>query len=426
MKTIFLYIYITFTGMIVYGCALSKKGNAVSVNAGNHSTSDTFLTQLLTQHQQYFDTLLKQNDTWQIQIVYTRIDRNRRNKPRFTHYYFNTDRQYYFYPASTVKLPVAALALQRLHELKVPHLNKFSTMITEKESSAQTAVYNDPTAEDGRPNVAHYIKKIFLVSDNDAFNRLYEFLGQEYINNTLQKMGWDSVQILHRLNMTHLSEEENRRANPVAFYDTDAKLLYRKPALRSNLVYQPRSNRLGKGYYNSDSLIHEPFDFSKKNRLPLPDLHDMLLRLIFPKALPKKQRFRLKKGDYKLLYKDMSMLPRESRFPQYDSTYNDAYVKFVFYGRHDSVEPNILIYNKEGDAYGFLTDAAYIINTKNGVEFLLSATINCNSNTGIYNYDKNDYDAVGFPFLKNLGRTIYQYELSRPRKHKPNFKAVLE
>ncbi len=54
-------------------------------------------------------------------------------------------------------------------------------MITEAEDENQTRVYNDPTTEDGRPTVAHYIKKILLVSDNDAFNRLYEFLGQEYI-----------------------------------------------------------------------------------------------------------------------------------------------------------------------------------------------------------------------------------------------------
>ena len=47
----------------------------------------------------------------------------------------------------------------------------------------------------GRPTIAHYIKKILLVSDNDAFNRLYEFLGQQYINTTLHQMGYTEVQI---------------------------------------------------------------------------------------------------------------------------------------------------------------------------------------------------------------------------------------
>ena len=75
-------------------------------------------------------------------------------------------------------------------------------MITEADEDGQTAVYNDPTSADGRPTIAHYIKKILLVSDNDAFNRLYEFLGQEYINNTLHKMGYEDVQIIHRLEIS--------------------------------------------------------------------------------------------------------------------------------------------------------------------------------------------------------------------------------
>jgi hypothetical protein len=65
-----------------------------------------------------------------------------------------------------------------------------------------------------------------LVSDNDAFNRLYEFLGQEYINNTLHKMGYKEVQIVHRLDIS-LSEDENRHTNRKIF-DTSGKLIYEK------------------------------------------------------------------------------------------------------------------------------------------------------------------------------------------------------
>jgi hypothetical protein len=113
------------------------------------------------------------------------------------------------------------------------------------------------------------------------------------------------------------------------------------------------------------------------------------------------------------------MLPKESLFPQYDTSYNDSYVKFLLYGAHDAVDTNIRIFNKVGDAYGFLTDAAYIVDFKNNIEFFLSATINCNSD-GIYNDDKYDYENVGFPFMKHLGQVIYQYELQRKRKVTPD------
>jgi hypothetical protein len=91
-----------------------------------------------------------------------------------------------------------------------------------------------PSTSDGRPTIEHYIKKILLVSDNDAFNRLYEFLGQEYINNTLHKMGYKEVQIVHRLDIS-LSEDENRHTNPVRFFDTSGKLIYEKPLEASKL-----------------------------------------------------------------------------------------------------------------------------------------------------------------------------------------------
>ena len=291
-------------------------------------------------------------------------------------------------------------------------------MITEAAYSRQDAVYNDPNSPDGRPTIANYIKKIFLVSDNDAYNRLYEFLGQEYINNTLHKMGYDSAQIIHRLNISR-TEDENRHTNPVKFCDTSSRVIYEQPLVQSRLVYQARNTFLGRGYLSGDKVINQPFDFSKKNLFSLPDLHSILETVIFPKAIPKKQRFNLTKDDYQFLLSYMSMTPQESDFPQYDSNYNGAYVKLLMYGGKGELDSNIRIFNKEGDAYGFLTDVAYIVDYKNNIEFFLSANIYCNSD-GIFNDDHYDYETVGYPFLRNIGRVIYEYELQRKRERIPD------
>jgi hypothetical protein len=376
------------------------------------------LTDILNQHPRYFDSLLKHNDVWQVKIVYTQVDRRANNRPVFTNYYFNIHPDNYFYPASTVKMPTAILALQKLNQLKLPGLDKNTTMITGAAYSRQDGVYNDPNSADGRPTVANYIRKIFLVSDNDAFNRLYEFLGQEYINNTLHNMGYDSAQIIHRLNIGR-TEDENRHTNPVTFYDTSGKIVYQQPLVTSKLVYQPRKTFLGRGYMEGDKVVNQPFDFSKKNRFALVDLHSILQTVVLPEAVQKKQRFHLTKDDYQFLHRYMSMKPQESDFPQYDSSYNGAYSKFLMYGGKGDLEPNIRIFNKEGDAYGFLTDVAYIVDYENDVEFFLSASIYCNSD-GIFNDDHYDYENIGLPFLKNLGQVIYEYETKRERKHKPD------
>ena len=380
--------------------------------------NSSLLTDILKQYPQYFDSLLRRNDVWQIKIIYTQVDRKANDNPVFTNHYFNIDPKQYFYPASTVKMPAALLALQRLNELKIPGLDKYTTMITEAAYSRQDAVYNDPNSPDGRPTIANYIKKIFLVSDNDAYNRLYEFLGQEYINNTLHKMGYDSAQIIHRLNISR-TEDENRHTNPVKFCDTSSRVIYEQPLVQSRLVYQARNTFLGRGYLSGDKVINQPFDFSKKNLFSLPDLHSILETVIFPKAIPKKQRFNLTKDDYQFLLSYMSMTPQESDFPQYDSNYNGAYVKLLMYVGKGELDSNIRIFNKEGDAYGFLTDVAYIVDYKNNIEFFLSANIYCNSD-GIFNDDHYDYETVGYPFLRNIGRVIYEYELQRKRERIPD------
>jgi len=426
---------VCFIVSMLYACAPHKAKSSTTTKTDLTKTAmnelapnDAFLTDLLKSYPQYFDSLLN-DPQYGIQIIYTEIDRDENNSARFTDHYFNVNPRQYFYPASTVKLPIALLALQKLNELKIAGLDKNTTMITESAYSGQTTLYNDPLSADGRPAIAQYIKKILLVSDNDAFNRLYEFLGQEYINNNLHKMGYDDAQIIHRLNI-FLTEDQNRHTNPVRFYsqnaahDTESRVIYEKPLENSQLVYAERNDKKGKGYYSGDQLMNGPFDFSKKNRLSLADLHLILRSVFFPDEMNRKQRFKLTNEDYKFLYKYMSMFPGESKFPPYDSTYQDAYARFLLWGEGKEKQPgNIRIFHKSGDAYGFLTDVAYIIDFDNKVEFMLSCTIHCNRD-GIYNDDQYDYETIGLPFMKHLGEVIYNHELKRERKQKADLSSL--
>ena len=408
MKITFSFVVFSF---VLFSCSTTKNYKVID---GDKNIFNTIFEQ-----SSFFSSITSKPEH-RIQIIYTQIDRRKNGKPKFTDHYLNVNDSAYFYPASTVKLPVAILALQRLNELKIAGLDKRTTMITEADHGRQTEAYNDPSAPDGRPTLEHYIKKILLVSDNDAFNRLYEFLGQEYINNTLHKMGYKEVHIIHRLDIS-LTEDENRQANPVRFLDTSGKLIYEKPLAHSKLPYAERNTKMGKGFYRGGELINEPFDFSMKNRMSLITLHSIVRSVMFPEMVSKKQRFRLTKGDYDFLRKYMSMTPHESKISVYQTAdYWDTYVKFLFYGAEKNVaKEGVRIFNKVGDAYGFLIDAAYVADFNNTIEFMLSAVIHCNSD-GILNDDKYDYETIGFPFMKNLGQVIYDYELERMKKINPD------
>ena len=386
----------------------------------DNAKTDSFLQNLLQQYPQYFGGIIANKKAWNVQVIYTEINRDKNNAPHFINHYFNVDSSAYFYPASTVKLPTALLALQRLNELKDTGITKSTTMITEAAYSGQTETYNDPQTPDGRPTIESYIKRIFLVSDNEAFNRLYEFLGQKYINEELHKRGYRDAQILHRLDI-FLSEDENRHTNPVKFLGSNNNILYSQPLVFNQDKYPARHDSLGEAHFSGPELLHSPMNFSKKNRISLEDLHQIMRSVIFPGSVPASQRFNLADSDFAFARKYMSQFPGESNFPAYDSvSYPDAYGKFLLYGsRKEPLPKNIRIFNKEGDAYGELLDIAYIVDFGKNIEFFLSAAINCNTN-GIINDDNYAYDTLGFPFMKNLGEVIYKYEAKRKKQYEPD------
>jgi hypothetical protein len=401
--------------------------NCANIQAQNDNvTNDSLLVALMKQNPNYFASLLADPGQYRIQILYTQINRDKKNIPHFKEYSYRLNANEYFYPASTVKFPLSVLALEKLNNLKVQGLTKASTAIYDSVTARQETIYNNPYAIDGRQTIEQAIKEVLVVSDNNAANRLYEFLGQEYIHSQLANRGFPEVYIRNRLELGR-TPLENRQTQAVHFYDENNKLIYTQPA-QNNTGKLPYYNVLiGNGYLNNnDSLINAPLNFSEKNRISLSDLHHIMQSVIFPNQMPKKQRFNLSSNDRKFLLQWMHSTPNESNYPTYDSSaYYPAYAKFIMLGSEKSPIPsNIKIFSKAGDAYGFLLDNTYIIDTEAKVEFMLSAVIYVNAD-GILNDNTYDYRTIGLPFMKNLGNTIYKYELSRKRAYRPNFDNII-
>jgi hypothetical protein len=391
-------------------------GCAKSVREDEH-----FLENLMKTDPKNFEAILQNKDSLEIQIIYTQITRDENNVPIFKQFRFNVDSLRYFYPASTVKLPLCILALDKINSLNVQGLDKSTTMLHDSVYSGQLSVLNDTTSQTGMPSVAHYIKKILVTSDNDAYNRLYEFLGQAEANKQLNEHGYH-VRLLHRLER-FLKPDQNRHTEAIRFLK-DGKIVYEQPMLfNADSIKPPSRIFRGKGYYKNDTLlVNRPFEFTYKNFYSLADQQRFLQNLLFPESADPEKAFNLTSEDYNFIYQYMSQLPTETTYPPYssDTAYFDAYCKFLLYGQEKNPIPkSIRIFNKAGDAYGYLIDNAYIVDFDNKVEFMLAAVVNMNID-GVYNDGVYAYDSVGFPFFKNLGRLIYDYELKRNRKHTPD------
>lgn len=386
-------------------------------------TDTTFIKQLLESKPELFSGILNHPNKNEVQVMYTQVNRDQNNKPSFKTFSYRVNPKHYFYPASTVKLAAVIFALEKINELKVPGLTAHSTMITDTAFKGQTPVTQDKSAADGKPTLAHYIKKVLLTSDNDAYNRLFEFIGRAEINAKLKKYGLVNSRILNRLAIGDGGERE-KNTNPIRFYHGD-QLVYSQPAQYDPKNYPLELTNLivGVGYLDAnEQLVNKPYSFENKNVFTIEDQQSLMKRLMMPEAYPAKQRFNLKPEDYQLIYTFMSKLPTESDFPKYDSKeFWPTYAKMLFYGREKdaTLDPNIRIFNKYGDSYGFIIDNAYIVDFKNKVEFFLTAVVQSNED-GIYNDGKYEYETVCYPFMKNLGRCIYEYELSRKKVHEPN------
>lgn len=383
--------------------------------------TDEWLLQLLrTQGSPLLQHVLNHPDSFQYQIIYTEINRDKNNKPSFKNHYVRVDRNRYYNPASTVKLPTALIALEKLNALRKPGLDIFSGMLTDSSFSAQTAVRKDTSAADGLPSVANYVKKIFLVSDNDAYNRLYEFNGQDELNGRLHQKGYKDVRIVRRF--VTMTEEENRHTNAISFLNKSDTVLQLPPHYsRMDFDYSKRV-LVGKAHYNRyDSLINAPFDFTRHNNLPLEDLRLMLQSVLFPASVASDKRFTIGKEDRDFLLQYMSEYPSESEHPKYDtSEFFDSYCKFFLYKSNRQKPPaNIRIFNKPGWSYGYLTDAAYIVDFATRTELMLSAVIYTNRD-GVLNDDKYEYKEIGYPFFKEIGEILLNYDRNRARKTKPN------
>ncbi|MBI3220444.1 MAG: serine hydrolase [Bacteroidetes bacterium] len=380
-----------------------------------------FLKHLLERNTSKFQAILS-NDSLEVQIIYTQIIRDSLNQPHFKSFYYHVDSTQYFYPASTVKLPQVLLAFEKLNELRAIgySIDKYSPIYHDSLYHGQMSVKMDTTARDSIPTIAHYAKKIMVVSDNDAFNRLYEFVGQKATNEKMRAKGYN-VRFLHRLERP-LTPDQNRHTEAIRFKQNDSVLYKQSMLINTDSIRPPRKVFKGRGFIRKDSLIQQPFDFTYKNSYPLQEQQEILKAILFPQVVDPKRRFNLTPDDRQFVLQYMSQLPRETQVPSYDkdSTLYDAYCKFLLFGDDQSPIPSsIRIFNKVGDAYGYLIDNAYIVDFENGVEFMLSAVINTNTD-GIYNDGKYEYKTIGYPFMRNLGQVIYDYERKRKRQYKPD------
>ena len=326
-------------------------------------------------------------EKFEVQIILTEL-KKRKNGFTIHKKKFNVDKKNYFYPASSIKLPIALLTIEKINEN--PNLNINSEFSIEGDSIITT--------------FKKEITDLFIISSNESYNRLFEFLGQDYINKKLKQKGFKDFSIYHRLST---KESDNLKTKEINFYRNGEinqiqKSINNKPLTKLNL----KNLNKGIGFILDNELQNKSMDFSRKNYFSIEELNNILICLFFPEV-SKNKKFNLSNSQNLLIQKLMSSTPYDMGFDK--NIYPNNYNKFFIYGDKDGMI-NDNIYNKVGNAYGYSIDNAYIYNKNSDRHFVLTACIYTNANN-ILNDNYYEYDEIGIPFLAEIGRFLTNYNI---------------
>ena len=327
------------------------------------------------------------HEKFEVQIILTEL-KKRKNGFTIHKKKFNANKNNYFYPASSIKLPIALLTIEKLNESLNLNID------TEFSVQGDTII----------TTFKKEITDLFVISSNESSNRLFEFLGQDYINKKLKQKGFKDFSISHRLST---EKSDNLKTKAINFYRNGEinqiqKSINNKPVTKLNL----KNLNKGIGFILDNELQNKPMDFSRKNYFSISELNNILICLFFPE-ISKNKKFNLSKSQYILIKKLMSSTPFDIGFDK--NIYPNNYNKFFIYGDNDGMI-NDNIYNKVGNAYGYSIDNAYIYNKKTDRHFVLTACIYTNANN-ILNDNKYEYDEIGIPFLAEIGRLLTEHNI---------------
>ena len=342
----------------------------------------------------------------QVQLLLINIEEKNQSLA-FKSYRYQQEDSTYFYPASTVKLPIAVLALQKVKQLQargIP-ITKDSPFHVIDPNTGKYVQKKDSTQSQNQLTIAHLIKKIFLVSDNDAYNYLFDFLGKKTIDQELKQRGIKHTAIRHKF----LFGADNENSWEYVFFDQQDTLYYQKSQYSAPLPPLNLKGQLkGKAYLSKGEKVDAPMEFSQKNWMALSAQLALLKRIVFPKEFTPEEQFDLSQEDLVFLRYWMSRSTLESDITAYSAPeYYDSYGKFFLYGdTKGAMNDQVRIYNKVGYAYGTLTDNAYIEDKANKVAFFLAGTILVNKNE-TFNDDTYEFEEKGIPFLAEVGRQLY-------------------
>lgn len=310
----------------------------------------------------------------------------------------------YFFPASSMKVPIALASCERLPSMRAlaPSLGRDSALRIFPVSGSESPYITTLARETWRA---------LIVSDNASANRLLGFVGLREANETIWALGLSSARI--RTGFATGADASPPEVSPRLEVVAPSGAIQEIPSRKSTLELPPTKARgldLGVAAIVDGQKTPGPMSFATKNAMALGELQDSLVRIVRPELLPNAKTGKAPAEDLAYLRQALSTPPSKSGIPGYDRNVVADYQLDPFLRGIERVRSRSLVevYAKVGQAYGFVTVNAYVVEKATGKAFFLIATVYANPNE-IMNDDKYAYDDIAFPALADVAEVITKH-----------------
>lgn len=349
-----------------------------------------------------FAELLAAAEAHRLQIVVTEVSRVDKAVTLTTHGY-RAGVEYY-YPASAIKTFASVAALRELASLKIA--DRETPVAICKGSAKKCKTTRDKgNLRGGVITIGQEIRKMQVVSDNGAFNRLYDFVGHEAMNTSLVPLGFASLRIGHRLS-TRETAEQHRHTPAMELRPKGGEIV--EIAARTS-DYVPASHGVpgtlvGEAVKIDGVVVPGPKEFEGRNGVLLCDMQRLTIGLVMPERGPD---LGLSASDREFLVATMTLDPKASKNPVFTSpAETEDRFKPMLPGLLRVVPRSRVRYvNKAGKAFGFHVENAYVEDLTSGRAFFVAATVYANRD-GVLDDDRYDYADVTEPFYAHLGELL--------------------
>lgn len=364
-------------------------------------TADPLLERIFGSAGKTLKTVLADREKYRFQASYGAVV-DKAGVPTLERHGYFADAEYFF-PASSMKVPLALASYETLPALrsaKHPSLDRDATLEIHPVSGSEAPYATSLSRETWRA---------LIVSDNASANRLLAFVGHREAHECLWGLGLATARV--RTGFATGREIDPATVSPridVVPKDGPKDTL---PPRKSVLSLPPtRASRLdvGSAVVVDGKKVPGPMSFAEKNAMSLRDLQDSLVRIVRPELLPTKApKSQATREDLDYLRKTLSTPPSRSGLPGYDRNVVADYQLNPFLRGLERVRSRdrLEIYVKVGQAYGFLTTNAYVVEKATGKSFFLAATVYANPND-VLNDDLYAYDPIAFPALADVAEAV--------------------